>query len=125
MEPNYALVDLRPGMEISPVLPIDSIKKQTMGLFKSYILTESVKSYEMLTRRTTQNKFNNKHRSTGKVHCNVFQGTYTFWTLHTGKYYMEETSLYEPLAEDFSTLMNVVYKEMFNITQFHWTVLLK
>lgn len=32
---------------------------------------------------------------------------------------MEETSLYEPLAEDFSTLMNVVYKEMFNITQFH------
>lgn len=60
------------------LLPINSIKKQTMGLFKNHILTESVKSYEMLTRRTTQNKFNNKHRSTRKTFCNVFQGTYTF-----------------------------------------------
>lgn len=32
---------------------------------------------------------------------------------------MEETSLYEPLDEAFSILMNVIYKEMFNITQFH------
>lgn len=55
------------------LLPINVIKK----LFKNYVLTESVKSYEMLPRRTTQNKFN-KHRSRRKILCNVFQGTYTF-----------------------------------------------
>lgn len=32
---------------------------------------------------------------------------------------MEEMSLYGPLAEAFSVLMNVVYKETFNITQIH------
>lgn len=54
------------------------LKGKVRALSFYYILTESVESYETLTTRTAQNKFNNKRRSTRKVLCNVFQGTTLF-----------------------------------------------
>lgn len=41
-------------------------KGKLQGISPYCVLTESVKSYEVLTKRTTQNKFNKKHRLQGK-----------------------------------------------------------
>lgn len=51
------------------------VLKSKRCLLSKYIHVESVKIYEMTTRKSTQNKFNNKHRSARKILCNIFQGT--------------------------------------------------
>lgn len=80
------------------------------------MFTESVKSYETLT-RTTQNKSNNKHRLQRKSFV-VFSRALHFFNITYKKIPYGGNVTLKPLHEAFSVLMDIIYKEMFGMTQF-------